>query len=302
MDDRGLKYFEAVVRLGGIRGASELLHVSPSAISRQIKLLESQLKVRLLERIGRGVGVTSAGERLMDHIKSVHRLEDDFRALLCDMEGLRVGTIRIATGGGFISDLITGAIASFSKTYPGLRYVIHVVGGDEVVRRVRDDDVDLGLTMNCPSNPQIEILKSCPCQPLSLIVHPKDALAKRRQFSFLELQSQRLALLNDSFNVSQLLRRSEVEYGIRLQPVLESDSFESLKLFVLAGLGATVLPAFCVSKELREGSLKLVPLKQSRKTNTSVDLIIRRGREHTARILAIASHIEKHMAAWNTRG
>ncbi|MCG6507207.1 LysR family transcriptional regulator, partial [Vibrio parahaemolyticus] len=55
MDERALKYFEVVAKTKSIRAASEVLHVSPSAISRKVSQLEAQLNVRLMDRIGRGV-------------------------------------------------------------------------------------------------------------------------------------------------------------------------------------------------------------------------------------------------------
>ncbi len=299
MDKRALKYFETVAKLGSIRGASEVLHVAPSAISRQIKQLEGQLNVPLLERLGRGVEVTAAGSQLVRHIKDIQLREDDFLARLSDMQGLRIGTLRIATGGGFINDLLTGAIASFSKQHPGIRFILNVCGGDDVMRQVRDDDVDLGLVLNASSDPQFETLLSCRFPPLNLIVHPNNPLSTLSTCSFLHVQSTPLALLNESFSIRQLVSHLEAEHSIRFQPLLECNSFEALKVFVLAELGGTLLPAFCAAREIQSGILTAVPLEQIPHHNPSVDLIIRKGREPTTGILTISEHIKKHMVAFN---
>jgi DNA-binding transcriptional LysR family regulator len=87
----------------------------------------------------RGVEKTEAGDQLMNYIKGLRLREDDFMARLSDMHDLRAGTMRIACGGGFIGDLITNAITRFSSKYPGIRYVLNVAAGDEVLRRVRGD-------------------------------------------------------------------------------------------------------------------------------------------------------------------
>ncbi|MBY4677003.1 LysR family transcriptional regulator [Marinobacterium arenosum] len=302
MDKRALKYFETVARLGSIRAASEVLHVAHSAISRQVKQLESELNVQLLERLGRGIEVTAAGGQLLSHIKDIQRREDDFLARLSDMQGLRIGTLRIATGGGLISDLLTGAISSFSRQHPGIRFVLNVCGGDEVIRQVRDDEVDLGLVLNCAADPQLDNLLSCPFPPLNLIVHPGSPQAQLEYCSLAQLQSLPLAMLNDSFSIRQLIRRFEEQHGVRFAPQLECNSFEALKIFVLAGLGGTLLPAFCTTREIQNGSLKAIPLAPAQQHSCSVDLIIRKGRERSAGIRAISEHIRQNMVAFQGLG
>ena len=67
---RALHAFEAVARLGSVQAAAEELSVTPGAVSRQIKVLEDEMGVRLLERDGRGVRPTAAGRRCQDGLQS----------------------------------------------------------------------------------------------------------------------------------------------------------------------------------------------------------------------------------------
>ena len=306
MDERALKYFEVVFQAGSIRRASDILHVAPSAISRKICELEAHLDVQLFDRMGRrGLEKTESGDQLMNYIKGLRLREDDFMARLSDMHDLRAGTLRIASGGGFISDLITNAITSFSAKYPGIRYVLNVAAGDEVLRRVRDDHSDLGLLLSFPIStslsriPLLETLLSCTFQPLSLIVNSQDPLSKLNGIEFPRLQSMSLALLNDTFIISQLTKTFEAQHQMRLKPMLECDSFDSITAFLLAGLGASVLPAYCVANEIRNEALTAIPLLNVRHNNLSVDLVVNKARERTDGIIAFSKYVQENMLAFH---
>jgi DNA-binding transcriptional LysR family regulator len=307
LDERALKYFEVVVQARSIRRASDILHVAPSAISRKICALEKHLGVRLLDRMGRkGVEKTGAGDELIQYIKELRLREDDFLGHLSDLNELRVGTLRVASGGGFISDLITNVLTSFSKQYPGIRYILNVCPGDEVLRRVRDDGADLGLLLSYPSPastvriPQVETFLSCSFQPLSLIVNSQDPLSKLDDIAFPQLQSHTLALLNDSFIINHLIRTFEAQHHIRLRPMLECDSFDSITAFLLAGLGVSILPAYCVSNEIKNKTLTAIPLKDVRHNNLSFELVVNTEREHSDGIIAFSEHMRENMLAFNS--
>ncbi len=299
MDRRALKYFFVVAKLSSIRAASNELHVAPSAISRQIKSLEEQLHVSLLNRLGRGVEVTAAGDQLVRYIKALQLHEDDFLARLSDMQELRIGCLRIATGGGLMNDLLTGAISHFWKRHPGIRFVLNICGGDDIIRQVRDDEVDLGLVLNSPADPQIEKLLSCRFPPLNLIVQSEASLSTLSSCSLAQLQSIPLALLNKSFSLRQSVQQLEDEYGVQFQPLLECNSFETLKVFTLNGQGGTLLPTVCIAREIENNTLKAIPLEAAQPNRSSVDLIIRRGRKHTAGIQAIRQYMKDYMVVFN---
>ena len=74
MFSRFTLYFDAVVRAGSIRRASERLHISPSAIDRHILLMEENLGVQLFERLPQGLRLTAAGEVLVTHVQRWRRV------------------------------------------------------------------------------------------------------------------------------------------------------------------------------------------------------------------------------------
>src|SRR5271168_5095749 len=93
---RFLRYFLAVARIGSIRRASEELHISASAIDRQILLGEEQLGVRLFERHRSGLRLTTAGEFLLNAARKWTREFEAVCVGLEDLRGLRRGVVRLA--------------------------------------------------------------------------------------------------------------------------------------------------------------------------------------------------------------
>src|SRR5487761_2048290 len=106
MQFSALRYFTETLRLGSIRRASEVLHVTPSAISRQIALLEQNFGAPLFERHALGMRLTAAGEVFARQAHSTLRDFDRLRSDLDDLQNLRRGVVRISSMEGAVSGLL----------------------------------------------------------------------------------------------------------------------------------------------------------------------------------------------------
>ncbi|MDV7103338.1 LysR family transcriptional regulator [Vibrio sp. TH_r3] len=299
MDERALKYFEVVAKTQSIRAASEILHVSPSAISRKIVQLESQLDVRLMDRVGRGIQITESGIYLAKYIKDVNKRRNVLISQISELEHLQTGTLRISVGGGFIPDLINTVIAQFSQKHPGVKLVLQIGGGDDVIDSIKNEQADIGLLLNSKPDPKVDILYSCPFQELSLLVPNASSWAALDKCTPEQLADIPLALLNDSFSIRRAVDLYEVRQHIRLKTSLECNSFEALKSFVEVGLGGTLLPKVCVTKELRAGLFTAVAVEGMHALDTSIDLVMRKGRVQSASTREIQSCIINSMDAFN---
>ncbi len=140
-----IEYFQAVVDTGSFSEAGERCHISQSAVSQQIKALETELGVKLLERHNRTFSLTAAGE--LFYRKSVILLAD-LRQLLRDVahaargeeEHLRIGYLRCYGGSEF-----QDAAAAFSDRYPDVRLEIINGNHEELYDALRTNEVDVVL-------------------------------------------------------------------------------------------------------------------------------------------------------------
>jgi DNA-binding transcriptional LysR family regulator len=278
MLNAGYRYFFAIAQERSIRKAADRAHISASAMSRQMSLLEEELGQPLLERRARGVVLTGAGAILVEHIRRLMAQEEQLRADIAELNALRAGHVRIALGNGFASGIANLVMPKFAALHPGMTYALTVVASDEILRGVLEEEVDIGLMFSRPTHPSIDVVDSF-AAPLAAIVAPGHALAARKKgIEIPALQAEALALLKPSHRIRQILQRVELEDGITLSPTLESNSYEVLKTFVAHNLGVTILPRLSVVDEIRRKTLAMVPLNHDAMTGTVASIVVRRGR------------------------
>lgn len=138
-----VRYFQAVVRLGSFTEAAEECHISQSAISQQIKALEQELGIKLLERMNRKFTLTPAGEHFYKKslilVADYDRLvQDTIRISRKDHAELRIGYLKSYTG-----QAIQTAVAHFSEKYPDVN--VHIVSGshEDLYDVLRTEQVDI---------------------------------------------------------------------------------------------------------------------------------------------------------------
>src|SRR5437763_4836937 len=96
------RYFYELANSRSMRKAADVLHVSPSALSRQIRKIEDLLGSQLVERGSSGIRLTTSGEYVLQHIKDSFANEERLLAKINEIAGLRRGRVRVACGDGFL--------------------------------------------------------------------------------------------------------------------------------------------------------------------------------------------------------
>ncbi|WP_109478710.1 LysR family transcriptional regulator [Paraburkholderia sp. C35] len=278
-------YFYEAVRFGSIRAAADWLNVAPSAVSRQIGLLERELDAALVERHARGVKPTEAGQYVIEYYREQMAHKDDLLSRLQELRGLRTGNVNVVLGEGFVSDMLGGPMHLFCKQYPGIKVNLDLAGTNEVMRKITEDEGDIGLVYNPPPEPKI-VSRASRMQPLMAIVGPGFPRAQREKtMTVRELASFPLATAHPSFGITQMLEAVEFAEKIRLNPIVTTNSIAILKQFVKSGLGIACLPAFSVTTEMDAGELFAVPIDHPLLKNAEAHLVTRVGRK-----LSIASN------------
>jgi DNA-binding transcriptional LysR family regulator len=277
MVNASYRYFHAIAQERSIRKAADRVHISASAMSRQIALLEEELGEVLLERRARGVVLTGAGALLAEHIRRLMVQEHELRADMAELSGLRHGHVRMALGNGFAS-AVAHLLRTFNSRYPGITCALTVASNDEILHALDDEEVDLGLMFSPTEHPSVDIVSSI-AAPLVAVVPTGHRLAGAGLLPISVLREEPLALLKPSHRVRQMLQEVEVQEGIRLRPTLESNSYEVLKVFVAGNMGITVLPMLSVATELASRHLAAVPLDHEVLSRTVASLVVRHGRK-----------------------
>lgn len=148
MELHQLQLLRAVIESGGYAPAGKLLHVSHSAIHRQIRLLEQELGCRVLARSGRGVKPTESGRVLAELNLRLRQAIADAQCQIDELNNLAKGHLRIGTSSSILVSFLPGVLRRFSSQFPGVH--LHLATGiaDDLIEEVLEGKLDTGILFN----------------------------------------------------------------------------------------------------------------------------------------------------------
>ena len=290
-----LRYFEAVAEDGSIRRASERLHISPSAVNRQILKLEDYLGTPLFERRPDGMRLTDAGQLVLCHARATLH---DFARLRGDIDKLRgvvSGDVTITTLDSLNVQFLPEALAEFIAVHPAVQIRVTACDPVETMHAVTQGNADLGLTFSPALRRGIAVLKDVPC-PMCAIMAPDHALAVRKTVSLDECGAHPL-MYQDNLGSMQLFLGEEMEaFKNAHKPVAISNTLAVLKRLLLRGVGIAFYTRLGFAEELASGRLVAVPLEEEPLSTLRLCLIAPSERKPTVAAHAMAEHLQQALA------
>jgi DNA-binding transcriptional LysR family regulator len=154
---RFTSYFLEVARQGGLRKAAEVLHVSASAIDRQILRAERVLDAALFERLPSGLKLTAAGEMLLNDLRRWTKEYSRTLERLDELKGLKRGHVRIAVIEALGEGIVVHTIAEMCREFPHLTFQLDVLPNRQVGEQVSAAEVDFGLLLEPVEHAGLEI-------------------------------------------------------------------------------------------------------------------------------------------------
>jgi DNA-binding transcriptional LysR family regulator len=254
VDLRQLEILKAVAETGSFTGAGEKLHVSQSAISRQVLLLEEELKEQLFLRRGRRVVITSAGEALVQLSQRVFTDVSDTVRQIAERQQDLTGTLSVAGGMTVCLYVLPLVLREFQRAHP--RVDLRLVPGatPRLVRELKGGTADVALLTLPVDESDLEAIPVLR-EELLLVMRPDHALAKRKRVGPEDLVRQPFVLFEPHSNSRRVVDTFLASASIEPRIVLETENVEILKALVRAGLGLSVIPYQAVAREVRSGQL-----------------------------------------------
>lgn len=145
MELHQLRYFEAVARHGHVTRAARELHLAQPSLSKQIKVLETELGVHLFDRVGRRVELTDAGHLLLPYARRVLREVADAKTALQQRASLTHGRVSIGAPPTVGTHLLPKALAAFNRQYGGIELELHEDGAGQLMQLLHEGTVDLAV-------------------------------------------------------------------------------------------------------------------------------------------------------------
>ena len=264
-----LETFVRVAELGSFSKAALVLDTVQPALSRQVRQLETDLRVTLLERTGRGVVLTEAGKRLFEHSVGILQLVARAREAVEASRDELVGRIVVGLPPSVGRDLTLPLVETFEREWPKARLAIVEGLSAHISEWIATGRVDVGLVYNPDPQPAIETvpLRS---EPLCLVgLAPKGrARGKPAPVPLDELPQYPLVIPERSHAIRRTLEAQAAVGGFKLNVAWEVSSVPAILALVRSGRGHAVLAASAVAADVKAGQLVARPLGTTPLMNT----------------------------------
>lgn len=275
MDFDQLTTFAEVVRQRSFSRAGEKVFLSQSAVSAQIRQLEEEYGEKLLDRAGKFVRLTPAGEVLFEYAQRLMTLRNESKRAVADQASTPRGVLTVGANEATCLYVLPEIFTEYHRLYPAVQIAIFRNFSHKIIERVEDGTIDTGIA-------------TLPIKSPSLHVHPifrdrimlmtsiDNPLAKRSSVTIGEVAEQPLILPRTGFT-RQMLDKFFRPYRSQVHVSMELPSIAMIKQFVVAGLGVSLISSRFAMDEVNSGHAALIPI-------TGVDLwrelglIYRRGR------------------------
>jgi DNA-binding transcriptional LysR family regulator len=262
MDLASLQVFQTVAREHSFSRAAEKLYRTQPAVSISIRKLEDWVGQPLFVRGSGARTLTDAGSLLLEYAERMLNLREEIHKGIRELRGLERGHVSVGVNESSIHALLP-ALERFRRLRPGILIRVHRVYSRDVPREVLNHHLDVGVISYLPESSELASTEFHR-DALTLVVWPGHRLAKKKEVDISDLGKESfVAHIVESphrQSVVQLFARHRVPLHIDI----EMPTIESIKLFVEMKRGIAIVPKMCVEREIGDGSLCEIRIKQLR--------------------------------------
>ena len=254
MDLRSLNTFIQVAESGSFTLAGENLGYSQPTISVQIKQLESELGVKLFDRIGHTIRLTDKGRDILLHAQQICHMCQEMELESSRHDEPR-GTIRLAMGDSMCSALMNHHFPLFREQYPNISLKVIAAGTDEMFRLLDHNDVDIICTLDNHIYNTNYVIANEENNGAHFVVSRENSLAKKQNLSIGNLLDQPFLLTEKGMSYRRLMDELLARNSIEIQPILETGRADLICDLVEKGMGISFLPDYVTEDAVCRGTL-----------------------------------------------
>jgi len=250
MDTQSLKAFLAVAGHRSFSAAGEDLHLTQSAVSKRIQMLEQQIGVTLFDRHNRTISLTEAGHNLLPRARAILDLVTDTELHLVNMEGQVSGYLSLATSHHIGLHRLPPVLREFVQRYPSAQLNLEFMGSERAYQAVTLRQVELALTTLEESD--AEDVEQIPLwqDTMVCVCAPDQRLVQLEQVTLEDLASTPAILPQPDTITYRLVDEAFRERGLTLNAPMPTHYLETIKMMVSVGMGWSLLPQNMVDGQL----------------------------------------------------
>lgn len=237
--------------------AAKDLHLTQPAVSLQIRSLEEEYGVELLDRSGQHIIPTASGRVLRDYAERILELYNESRQEIDKLNNLMRGTLEIGASTGPGEHILPQLLGRFKEEYPEIDILLRISRTEEIIEQVRGRALEIGV-VGARSRDNDLIFEPFVKDELVVIGGPRHRWAQRESIDLNNLLEEPFILQQPGAGIRTMLEQGLADMGLRLADLnvhMELGLQESVKTAVASGLGIGIISRFAVAQELASGVL-----------------------------------------------
>ena len=275
MNINQLETLLTISRTLSFRKAGELLNLTQPAVSAQIKSLEDEFKVVLVDR-NHPVTLTDRGQVFLAHAERILAIVEELKQKLSDLDQTPQGHIVLGTTTSIAIQILPRVLSYFQNQFPLIKTTILSMPSSQVLASVENGTVDIGIGYLSDRSPNVET-STLYYDTFELVVSPAHPLASAGRVNVSMLKDVPFIMLSPDTLGRRFADRIFQDHNIQPNIVMELNSSEEVKRMVELNLGAAVVSKLSIAEELRRGTLRMISVNELEMTHP-VGVITKSGR------------------------
>ena len=256
---RQLEVFEVVARLLSYTKASKELHLSQPAVSMQIKQLEENVGIPLLEQVGRKTYLTEAGREMYHYSRSIARQVDEAAEVFEQLKGLKSGRLEV-TVATTANAFATRMLSRFNKEHEGSTVSLDVTNRESLLQQLADNEKDIAIMGRPPEDADL-VTEPFADNPLVVVASPDHPLVGAQPIPLYMLQDQTFVVREKGSGTRTAMQRFFEEHNLSITSSMEMNENEAIKQAVQAGMGLGVVSVHTLELELETNRLVILDVE-----------------------------------------
>ena len=266
-----LRILKALATERNFTRAAELLYLSQPSLSKQIKILEKNLDIPLINREKNKISLTENGKVFLQYSERILALCEESCRALVDLKNGERGNLTIGASQTIGTYLLPRVLALFAQHYPQIRLKVQVNSTRRIAKNVINREIDLAIVggeipMKLQKNLFMEYFVE---DEFSLIISPSHPFASKKQIKKEDLYHLNFITLNSNSTIRKfidnILSQNQIETK-QLKTIMQLNSIEGIKTAVSLGLGAAFVSSSAIEKEVELKTIKIVKIENIRIT------------------------------------
>ena len=250
VDLANLNAFIAVAETGGFSLAAERLHLTQPAVSKRIAALESQLDVRLFDRLGREIGLTEAGRALLPRAYQILNVLDDTRRALTNLNGDIGGRLSLATSHHIGLHRLPPLLRAFTRAHPQVSLDIRFLDSEVAYDEVLHGRAELAVITLAPQTAEPVRAVKVWDDPLDFVVAPEHPLASKTDIQLADIAGHPAVFPGGNTFTHHIAQRLFEREGLTPNITMSTNYMETIKMMVSIGIAWSVLPRSMLDEQV----------------------------------------------------